>query len=599
MSVHFPNQSYQTWIQQFAKELKTEAPEERLKSQYQDINVEAYYAYQSGLASFPEENRKPFQPEFSFANNWDSQISIPTDDLVKANRLALSALEQGATSIRFTGNHISTQEELILVLKDIQLDAISIQFDADEANQSLFFMWLNELDKRKLSPSKNKVLFCIDPLIDRLFNAELGQNVDEFDVILDTLAKVNNDYENSIPFLGVSAYQLVSAGSYLSFELAAALSVTTEYWHRSKNPEKFVLSTYWQLSVSSHYLPEIAKFRAARLLWSALTNSFGLNNSKLHLQALVLPEYYTLYEPHSNLLRASVAGMAACVGGADLINIPQHTALSELYDKEATRRAIHIQQLMRYESHLDKAQDVMKGSSYIEHLTSELASKAWSEFQTMEKMGGWLACVKSGYVKDKVQQQRKDQETNINSGKEKYIGIHHSIDLNQKAEKELRSRLASYHTPSPEHLSKWRRTEEMEYLRSSILDHQIQAIPLILFDNDKIATARFAFCETFLAAGGLKAQKILSEQGKLTPNQLEQISQAPVMILCAANPQYDSFLTQIKEQNTFNSNIFIAGLPENSQVLKLNGANDFIYQGCNQIEKLKAILTYYPIAINL
>jgi hypothetical protein len=71
------------------------------------------------------------------------------------------------------------------------------------------------------------------------------------------------------------------------------------------------------------------------------------------------------------------------------------------------------------------------------------------------------------------------------------------------------------------------------------------------------------------------------------------------MILCAANPQYDSFLTQIKEQNTFNSNIFIAGLPENSQVLKLNGANDFIYQGCNQIEKLKAILTYYPIAINL
>ena len=598
MSEHFPNQSYQTWIQQFAKELKTDEPEKKRQTTYQDISVKAYYAYQTGLATYPETNRIPFLPEFSFANNWDTQISIPTDDMAKANRLAISALEQGASSIRFTGNHISTQEELILLLKDIQLDVVSIQFDADEANQAIFFMWHNELEKRKLKPSKNKALFCIDPYIDSLFNPLNTSNLEEYDGIIEALTSINKQHENGTPFLGISAYQMVAAGAYLSFELAAALSATTEYWHRSKNAEKLIPATFWQLSTSSHYLPEIAKFRAARLLWNTLTKHFNFS-SPLHLQALVLAENYTLYEPHSNLLRASVAGLAASIGGADLINIPPHTALTDLYDKEATRRAVHIQQLMRFESHLDKAQDAMKGSSYIEHFTSELASKAWNEFQAMEKLGGWLACVKSGYVKEKVTKQRKNQESNLNSGKEKLIGIHHSIDLSQQAAPELRSRLPTYNIPPHFQLGKWRKTEQIEYLRTTVIQHNIPAIPLLLFDDDKMAQARFTFCESFLAAGGLQVEKIKTEQGELSPNQLEKLKLSPVSLLCASNHDYEVCVSKIKHQNSANSTILVAGLPENNQVLKSMGAHDFIYQGCNQIEKLKAILAYFPISISL
>lgn len=574
MSDLFGQQSYTAWLSQFSKELKTDEPERKLLNQFQDISIKAYYPLNEPFYSNPESVKQWIESNYSYTGNWDAQISIPTHDIVKANKTALHALENGASSLRFTGSSVSSPSELILLLKDIQLDVIRISFDCGEANLSLLYMWLDELKRRNLSSEQAKASFCFDAYTEPIFSDESSFSGNDSQALINELISINQ-YQ-SIPLLGVSAHRYVQAGSFLSFELASALAISTEYLHKTKNPDLALKSIFWQLSSGSEYLAEIAKFRAARLLWRQLIDSFGLDTDALplHIQALVLPEYYTLYEPLNNLLRASTGAMAAVIGGADTINTPPHDALFADYNLDSTRRAVHIHQLLRFESHLDKAADMAKGSQYVEHFTQLLAQKAWSRFQEIEAKGGWLACVNSGWVKQQVLADKAIVQKQYNSGKKKVVGIHFSVDLTQKSETELPYRLATYQ-PTENKLNLWRRTEEIEYFRKQISNSDSYAITLLTGSDKKMSKARVTFCEDFLAAGGFKTQT----KSQLTGNET-------IVVLCGAN---DEYLTMLETLMNFKGKKWIAGMPENSDELKKSGASDFIYTGCNQMEKLIAV----------
>jgi methylmalonyl-CoA mutase len=574
MSDLFGQQSYTAWLSQFAKELKTDQPEQKLLKQFQDISIKAYYPLNETIYSNPETVKQWIESGYSYTGNWIVQITIPTHDIVKANKLALHALENGASSLRFTGSSVSTPSELILLLKDIQLDVIQITFDCGEANLSLLYMWLDELKRRNLSSNKAQASFCFDAYTEPLFSGESSFTSNDVQALINELISINQN--QTIPLLGVAAHRYVQAGSFLSFELAAALAISTEYLHKASKTDWALKSIFWQLSSGSEYLAEIAKFRAARLLWSQLIDSFGFNAAAnpLHIQALILPEYYTLYEPLNNLLRASTGAMAAIIGGADTVNTPPHDALFTDYNHESTRRAVHIHQMLRFESHLDKVADMSKGSQYIEHFTQLLAQKAWSRFQEIEAKGGWLACVNSGWVKEQVLAEKALLQKQFDTGKKKIVGIHYSVDLSQKSEKELPYRLATYQ-PTENKLNNWRRTEELEYFRKQISESDASEITLYTGQDRKMSKARVAFCEDFLAAGGFKTQI----KSQLSGNEA-------IVVLCGANEEYPAMLSTLVN---FKGKKWIAGLPENSDELKKLGASDFIYAGCHQMEKLISI----------
>ena len=130
----------------------------------------------------------------------------------------------------------------------------------------------------------------------------------------------------------------------------------------------------------------------------------------------------------------SISGMAAVIGNCDSLSI-HHFNNKEEDNKLATRMSRNQQLIFKEESYLDKVNDISNGSYYIETLTNELATKAWEEFKTIEKEGGFIASVLNGNIKAKIEEQAFNLVNEYKEGKRTLIGVNKFPNANDKPEK--------------------------------------------------------------------------------------------------------------------------------------------------------------------
>ncbi|NBB77103.1 MAG: hypothetical protein GVY02_06965 [Bacteroidetes bacterium] len=316
----------------------------------------------------------------------------------------------GALGGDMEGTQIHEPSDLKKLLKEVDHDT-DFLFNSGMSSPGLLAMLMNHDNEIKAS-------FIFDPF---RFIAERGKwplPLERFKKLLSELSDLNG-YRT----LCADVLFYHHCGATIVQELGLMLATASEYFAHSENAEATSSSFFTQMSAGPLYFPEIAKFRAARLLWPRLLKAYGLDESTpLHIVAETTPTNKTITDTYNNLLRTNTEAMSAVIGGADQVLIHPYNKLIKKDDPFALRLARNMHRILREESHFEKVDDPSAGSYYLEQLTDTVAKEAWKFFQTIENSGGLLKALEGGMIREQIQQSAQEKQHAYNKGKRVLVG---------------------------------------------------------------------------------------------------------------------------------------------------------------------------------
>jgi len=364
----------------------------------------------------------------------------------------------------------------------------------------------------------------------------------------------------------------------------------------------------FHFSIGNNFFMEIAKLRAARVLWNRITELYGAQKETRGMIISAETSTFTksLHDPYVNLLRAGNEAFAAIIGGVQYLQVAPFDHLT-VTTPFAERIARNIQLLLKHEAQLEKVIDPAGGSWYVEKLTNELADKAWGYFQQIEAQGGIFNVLKSNWLQQEIKDAYDRKNLDIQARKQSMVGTNVYADINEPEPKPLQRNINHFFSDGTYSLSKIeaipprRLTEPFEELRrkANKLAGKIGTIPsigMIGLGELQQHKPRLDFMKGFFAAGGLSA---VESNPIITVDDAKQFileTTTSYFCFCGTNEQYElagsNILTALKSD--FPDRIFyLAGQPEAEKQTKWQrlGIKQFIHTGSNCYETLKAILT--------
>ncbi|MBL9138584.1 MAG: acyl-CoA mutase large subunit family protein [Verrucomicrobiales bacterium] len=215
-----------------------------------------------------------------------------------------------------------------------------------------------------------------------------------------------------------------SAVQELAFTLATALDYLRAMHVRGLGVDLVAPRMRFAFTVGTQFFTEIAKLRAARLLWSRLISSLGGSEEAQKASVHVRTSQFnkTVYDPYVNMLRTTVEAFAGVLGGCDSMQVGPFDEILRSPGEFSQRIARNQQLVLREECHLTRVIDPAGGSWYIENLTDDLARRAWALFQEVEKRGGMAAALTSGWPQVEVSKTAEKRLENVARRRESVVG---------------------------------------------------------------------------------------------------------------------------------------------------------------------------------
>ncbi len=192
-----------------------------------------------------------------------------------------------------------------------------------------------------------------------------------------------------------------------------------------------------RLAADTDIFATIAKLRAARRLWATITGALGVAARRPHLHVVTSARTLSRFDPWSNLLRSTLATLAAALGGADAITTLPFDHPAGGGDAHARRLARNTQLVLMLESRLHRVVDPAAGSGYLAALSGQIAEQAWRLVQDLEREGGILAALASGMLQDRIAAEFARRAEAFDRGRETLVGVSgfaHLEDLEERAE---------------------------------------------------------------------------------------------------------------------------------------------------------------------
>ena len=229
--------------------------------------------------------------------------------------------------------------------------------------------------------------------------------------------------------ISISGYHMQEAGATADIELAYTLADGMEYLragiNAGMNIDTFAprLSFFW--AIGTNHLMEIARMRAARLLWAKITKSFGAKNPKsMALRTHCQTSGWSLTEqdPFNNVGRTCIEAMAAALGHTQSLHTNALDEAIALPTDFSARIARNTQIYIQEETNVCREVDPWAGSYYIESLTNEIAHKAWEHIQEIEKLGGMAKAIETGLPKMRIEEAAARTQARIDSGVQTIVG---------------------------------------------------------------------------------------------------------------------------------------------------------------------------------
>jgi len=398
-----------------------------------------------------------------------------------------------------------------------------------------------------------------------------------------------------------------NAGGSEAQELAFVLSVGLAYL-RALEAEGVALEAarrmiFFRLCADADQFLTMAKFRALRKLWASVEASCGLAAQPTFVSAETAWRMMAQRDPHVNILRATIAVLAAALGGADSVTVLPFTIARGLPDSFARRIARNTQLILLEEAHLDKVADPAAGSGAVEDLTDRLCRAAWALFREIEGAGGIAAALESGMLREKVATVRAKRAAAVARRQEALTGVSIFPNLDE-AEVPVDAPLPLA-AGAPEGLAPIRLAQPFEALRDAS-DRALEkngARPMIFLaalGTVAESTPRATFAKNFFEAGGIET---MIGSSRADPNVLAtaySASRAALACLCSSDAIYareaPAAAAALKKAGA--RHIFLAGRPgEREAALRDAGVQSFVYEGCDALATLKGVYDILGIEI--
>src|SRR5262249_22043382 len=230
--------------------------------------------------------------------------------------------------------------------------------------------------------------------------------------------------------ISISGYHMQEAGATQALELAFTLADGKEYVQtalaKGLDVDEFAGRLSFFFAIGMNFYLEVAKLRAARLLWWRIMKGFNPKKPKsMMLRTHCQTSGWSLTEqdPYNNVVRTAIEAMAAVFGGTQSLHTNSFDEAIALPSDFSARIARNTQVIIQEETHICKVVDPWAGSYMMEKLTQDLADRAWSIIEEVEAMGGMTRAVESGWAKLKIEECAAEKQAHIDSGKDVIVGV--------------------------------------------------------------------------------------------------------------------------------------------------------------------------------
>lgn len=343
-------------------------------------------------------------------NNWYIRQNIEVSDYSEANIKARTIMMKGIDSLGFiiTDPESVSEKSFEILLKDICIENIEINFLSNGRAKEILDLIINITTERGLDPGKICGAIEADPLSRLMMNGKLCLPVESgFDYLASLTGSASVFPKFRTVHLNASNFN--NSGADNVQELAFGISMGSEYMtrltERGLSADTAASKIRFSFGIGSDYFQEIAKLRAARLLWSVVTTGFKpVNNEskKMEIHCVTSEWNKTVNDPYVNMLRTQTEAMSAILGGTDSLTVQPFDKTFTQPDEFSERIARNQQLILKEEAYFDKVADPSAGSYYIENLTNLIADNTWKLFLEIEDQGGFLSALKSGFIREKL-----------------------------------------------------------------------------------------------------------------------------------------------------------------------------------------------------
>ena len=592
----------QEWLDKIEVDLKGADFQKKLVWRTNEgFNVQPFYRRED-LANLKTPDALP--GEFPFvrgnkkdSNEWYVRQNIKVDDPVEANKKALDILNKGIDSIgfRFGGDMVSPSF-IETLLKDIRLDIVEVSYRTCPRHAvELAEILVKYFEKQGYDKEKIVGGVGFDP-IDKML--QKGKDTTPMLAQLPKLVETLKDYPN-LRCVMVHSDMLNNAGAYIVQELGYALAWGNEYLQElvdaGVDVDTAAKSIKFYMGISENYFMEIAKFRAARLLWAQIVKQYEPKCDcacKMIINASTSTYNQTLFDSYVNLLRSQTEAMSAALGGVHSMVVTPFDAPYEKATDFSERIARNQQLLIKEESHFNRIVDPSAGSYYIEHLTDALAQEAWKIFLKIEDEGGFLEAVKKGIVQDDINATNVKRHGDAAKRKEFLLGTNQFPNFTEKSEgKRAQGAACCCHgdgcEPTFKKLETTRLAADFEDLRIHTEETKVPTAFMLTIGNLAMRQARAQFSCNFLACAGYKVIDNLGFKTVEEGVDAALKANADIVVICSSDDEYAEYAIPAFKYLNGRAMFVVAGAPACMDDLKAAGIENFIHVRCNVLDTLK------------
>ncbi|WP_026424506.1 methylmalonyl-CoA mutase family protein [Actinokineospora inagensis] len=551
---------------------------------YDGLTLKPLYTSAEAPTTFP--GLPPFtrgsRPDGHVAAGWD--VRQRHADPATTGQVLLSDLEHGVTSLWLVaGAEGIPIGDLGTVLHDVYLDLAPVTLEAGADFRAAADEFLRLHAEKGIPDGEVRGNLGADPLG---WQARTGLPVD----LAAATELVNTRYPRLRTFV-VDGLPYHRAGGSDAEELGAALAAAVAYL-RALTDAGFDVDTAvgqleFRFAATADQFGTIAKFRAARRLWSRVTEVVGARPVGQVQHAVTSPAMITARDPWVNMLRTTLACFAAGVGGADAVTVLPFDSAIGLPDAFARRIARNTQAVLLEESKLAGVIDPAGGSWYVETRTEELARAAWSWFQDIERAGGTAAALASGLVADRLAATWERRGANLATRTDPITGVSEFPNLAERA---------PVRPAPPERagggLPAHRYAEAYEDLRDRsdrVLADTGARPRVFLATLGPVAahTARASFAANLFQAGGIETPTggVLTDAETAVARFAE--SGAAVVCLCGSEKSYAELAEPVARalRAAGATRVLLAG-----PARELSEVDGFVFTGCDALAVLRDTL---------
>jgi methylmalonyl-CoA mutase len=471
---------------------------------------------------------------------WDVRQRHADPDPTAAREAVLADLENGVSSIWLrVGEGGTAVADLAAALDGVHLDLSPVVLDASadtpDTELAAAEAFLGLAADRGVAPTDLLGTLGLDPVGRR---ARTGAGPEPEVVVplarraVEEFPRVRAVVVDAVPVHGAGG----SDAQELGFSLAAGVAYLRALTGAGLDVPTAAGLLEFRYGATAEQFPTIAKLRAARLLWSRVTQACGAASPQFQ-HAVGSPSMLTRRDVHGNLLRGTVAGFAAGIGGADAVTVAPFDAALGAAGPFSRRIARNTQSLLVQEAHLARVIDPAGGSWFVESLTREIAAAAWTFFQEIEAAGGVLAALDAGLVAERVAEVRARREEAAARRTAPIVGVSEYADLTELHQDRPRT------DPPSAGLPLFRPAERYEAYRdrSDALLARTGARPrafLATLGPLAAYTARAGFARNLLHAGGIETPEAGPTETADEVVAAFREAGTPVAVLCSTDALY-------------------------------------------------------------